>query len=235
MDEQTVVSGKCSGSSNITASSSFEKLYFSSDWPLLPNLHDHQILVLHGLAEVSQLLYILYRIPKTNICKLCWKPFLSITKKYFPFWSQGLLTPCTIHLEKTTMILSWTSWSTGWSNLANLDHPSIWNLDFPPRHFRVGMSIVDSTKPAPPLRRDVFWDQVFIFQPFSCQPLETLGVIWVLTFTWLWHSFLLQKVSFHNPFTIYPYIRLNLSSMTSQLGRMSTLQPWPRFCHQITF
>ena len=28
------------------------------------------------------------------------------------------------------------------------------------RHFRVGMSIVDSTKPAPPLRRDVFWDQV---------------------------------------------------------------------------
>jgi len=27
------------------------------------------------------------------------------------------------------------------------------------RHFRVGMSIVDSTKPAPPLRRDVFWDQ----------------------------------------------------------------------------
>ena len=81
MDEQTVVSGKCSGSSNITASSSFEKLYFSSDWPLLPNLHDHQILVLYGLAEVSQLLYILYRIPKTNICKLCWKTIFVNNKK----------------------------------------------------------------------------------------------------------------------------------------------------------
>ena len=140
MDEQTVVSGKCSGSWSITASSSCEKLYFSSDRPLLPNLHDHQILVLHGLAEVSQLLYILYRIPKTNICKLCWKPFLSITKKYFPFWSQGLLTPCTIHLEKTTMILSWTSWSTGWSNLALQSKCGIWNpppspsnLDFSPQ------------------------------------------------------------------------------------------------------
>ena len=40
------------------------------------------------------------------------------------------------------------------------------SLPFWLRHFRVGMSIVDSTKPAPPLRRDVFWDQVLTSQLF---------------------------------------------------------------------
>ena len=46
-----------------------------------------------------------------------------------------------------------------WLKIFHLNNPDL-NFLCTPRHFRVGMSIVDSTKPAPPLRRDVFWDQV---------------------------------------------------------------------------